>query len=278
MRELFLVLLLAAPALQAQDAAFKWISARTGTEVPFDSVVAAASRVQVVFFGESHDNPVAHFHQLRLLKSLAPAAGSQWALGMEMFETDRQVVIDEYLAGIVNRTTFESDARAWPNHKTDYRPLVEYAKSVGMRVVGTNVPRRYASLVYQKGFDALEALPAEAKAWLPPLPIAYDPELPGYKGILEAAGGHGGANLPMSQALKDATMGWSIGRMLRNGLRVLHVNGSYHSDGYEGIVWYLKREVPGTRMVTITAQYGGEPDLSKADFILWTHPDMTRTH
>ena len=97
-------------------------------------------------------------------------------------------------------------ANLWPNHFTDYHPLLELARDNGLRFIATNVPRRYASFVYHNGLDALKELSQEAKAYLPPLPVAYDPTLPGYEAMLDMAGGHGGETLPMAQAIKDATM------------------------------------------------------------------------
>ena len=67
----------------------------------------------------------------------------------------------------------------------------------------TNVPRRYANLVYREGFEGLENLSDEAKGYIAPLPLKYDPELPGYKKMLEMAShmgeGMNAANLPKAQ-------------------------------------------------------------------------------
>jgi uncharacterized iron-regulated protein len=63
----------------------------------------------------------------------------------------------------------------------------------------------------------------------------------------------------------------------------LHFNGSYHSDNYEGIIWYLKQADPGLKIVTITsAEQADMRKLSKesegvADYILVTPESMTKT-
>lgn len=76
-------------------------------------------------------------------------------LGAEMFESDNQVILNEYLAGLISQSSFENEARLWPNYKTDYKPLVEFAKTNKLQFVASNVPRRYASLVNSKGFEDL---------------------------------------------------------------------------------------------------------------------------
>ncbi|GFH24317.1 cofac_haem_bdg domain-containing protein [Haematococcus lacustris] len=57
-------------------------------------------------------------------------------LSLEMFETDTQVVMDEFLKGIVREQDLVVDGRAWPNYMRDYRPLVLAAKQHGAGVAG----------------------------------------------------------------------------------------------------------------------------------------------
>ena len=134
---------------------------------------------------------------------------------------------------MIPEAKFEDEARLWQNHKTDYKPLLQFAFEQGIRFVATNVPRRYANLVYRKGFEGLDSLSDEAKKYLPPLPVAYDPELPGYKSMREMGQmGHGKVsdNLPKAQAIKDATMAHFILKNWSAGKQLLHFNGAYHSD------------------------------------------------
>lgn len=93
----------------------------------------------------------------------------QVMLSLEMFETDAQTVMDEYLAGFIRERDLLKDGRAWPNF-ADYRPAVELAKAKGIPVICANAPRRYVSLVGREGRQALGSLPSGARAFLPPLP------------------------------------------------------------------------------------------------------------
>ena len=54
------------------------------------------------------------------------------------------------------------------------------------------------------------------------------------------AGSHATPNLPKAQAAKDATMAHFILKNFDPNKLFLHFDGSYHSDNYEGIVWWIK--------------------------------------
>jgi uncharacterized iron-regulated protein len=54
----------------------------------------------------------------------------------------------------------------WTNFKTDYKPLVDLAKENKLNFVASNVPRSFAKLVYKGGFEALDSLSDEEKAWM----------------------------------------------------------------------------------------------------------------
>ena len=139
-------------------------------------------------------------------------------------------------------------------------------------------------MVAKGGFEKLDSLPANEKNWIAPLPIEYDAELPGYTKMLEMMGGHGGTNLPKAQAIKDATMAYFILTNLKTGSLFIHYNGAYHSDNYEGILWYLKRKQPGMKYTTISTVSQKNinsllpENKGKADFIICVDEDMTNTY
>lgn len=254
--------------------------------VKYEKMLKAAEEADIVFFGELHNNPIAHWMELELTKDLYAVKGKKLVLGAEMFETDNQLIIDEYFNGKIKKSNFEKEVRLWPNYKTDYEPLLEFAKDSGLRFVATNVPRRYAALVNSEGFEGLEPLSAEAKAFIAQLPIKYDGELSGYKNMLEMMKDlpHVNENIPKAQALKDATMAEFILKNWSPGETFLHYNGSYHSDDFQGIVWYLLQANPNLKIVTIASVEQKDVDaledsyLNKADFILAVPESMTKTY
>jgi len=237
----------------------------------------------IVLFGEFHNNPIAHWLQLEVTKDLGE--NRKLILGAEMFEQDNQVALNAYIQGKISARGLDSAARLWSNYKTDYAPLVNYAKENKLVFAATNVPRRYASMVSRAGFSVLDTLKENEKAWMAPLPILYDSTLSGYVKMLEMMPGHNNAfNFPKAQALKDATMAHFILKYFIPGSLFIHFNGAYHSENYEGILWYLKQAQPALKYVTITTVSQKElfsllsENKGKADFIICIDEDMTTTY
>ncbi len=258
---------------------------KKGKTVKYEKMLKEIEDADIVLFGELHDNPISHWLQLELTKDLYKKEGKNLILGAEMFESDNQVIMDEYLSGKISQRNFEDEIRLWPNYKTDYKPLVEFAKDSGLYFVATNVPRRYASLVNKQGFEGLEELSDEAKAFLPPLPPAYDPTLECYASMMkmEGMGSHVTPNFPKAQAIKDATMAHFILKYWEPGKVLLHYHGAYHSQNFESIYWYLKHENPDLKIVTIHSILQKdvselkEENIGAADFTICVDEDMTRT-
>jgi len=256
---------------------------KAGKTVSYHKLLKKAKKSDVVLFGELHDNPIAHWLQLELARDLHRT--EKLILGAEMFEADNQKALDEYLAGRIDAAGLDSLARLWPNYKTDYAPLVDFARYHRIRFIATNIPKRFARLVHKKGgFAALDTLSTEEKSWIAPLPVHFDPDLPGYKNMLKMMGGHGTPEMMKAQAIKDATMAHFILLNHKPGHVFLHFNGAYHSDDYEGIVFYLRHQNDSLRYMTISTveqedirrlekQYRG-----RADFILCVDSDMTKTY
>jgi len=286
-----LILIAFALSAAAQDKPAYSVFTGSGKKTGYNDIIKEAVKADVIFFGELHDNPIAHWLELELTKDLYAKKGKELILGAEMFETDNQLVIDEYFSDIIKESSFEKEARLWKNYMTDYKPLVSFAKQNGLKFVASNVPRRYASIVAAGGFEALKKLSPEALKYIAPLPVDYDPELPCYKDMLSMDTSIGGSmekkvneNLPRAQAIKDATMAASVANNLHPGQTVIHYNGSYHSDRHMGIIWYLNKYNPGVKVLTITTVLQdeidsmGDENKDQADFVIVIPTSMTRTY
>ena len=266
----------------AQDFPAYRLYNQQGKKIRFEKMLQQLGQADVVLFGEYHNNPIAHWLQLEVTTRLANQR--QLVLGAEMFEQDNQQAITDFIQGKISERQLDSSARLWKNYPTDYAPLVRFAKTKGIAFAATNIPRRYASLVARAGLEALDTLGTLQKSWIAPLPISYDSTLPGYKNMLAMMGGHGGSNLPKAQAIKDATMAHFILQYYQNGSLFIHFNGAYHSDFYEGILWYLKKNRPELKYATITTvsqknigQLEAE-HLGRADYIICVPENMTTTY
>lgn len=142
-----------------------------GKPTTFAQAYESLKKNDVIFFGEYHDNAISHWLQLELSKKLADEKKKDLILSAEMFESDNQVMMDEFLSGKITEKSFETEARLWPNYKTDYKPLVKVAKENGLQFICANIPRRYANLVYSKGIEMLDSLSEDGKNSL--LPFLY---------------------------------------------------------------------------------------------------------
>ncbi len=266
----------------AQDKKAYQLFDKNGKKTNYEKLLKTALKSEVVLFGEYHNNSISHWLELELAKDIADKKAI--VLGAEMLEADNQKQLNQYLKGEIDQKKLDSTARLWKNYRTDYKPLVDFAKEKKIHFVATNIPRRYASKVSQGGFEVLATLSDEEKSWIAPQPIPYDENLPGYVAMKEMMGDHGSPNMLKAQAVKDATMGYFINKNLKQDSVFIHYNGTYHSDNFEGISWYLKHSNPNVKIITIATVEQKDvsklekENYNKADYILVIDEDVTKTY
>jgi uncharacterized iron-regulated protein len=238
-------------------------------------------RADVVLFGEIHEHPVIHRLELELAWDLVEIKKGDLVLGAEILEADNQLIVDEYLAGLIEHELLVNEAKVWEKYGTDYRSLVDVAREHELRFIATNIPRRYASRVARQGMTALERLSDEAKRSIAPLPITLDLSAPGYGQVMEIGMAHGAhmdaKNFVAAQAVKDATMAYFILKNRGPKDLFIHYNGDYHSKNRGGIYWYLKLYDPDIAVLTISSvsrDIPGFDDACKglADIVLIVPP------
>lgn len=275
-------------SLNGQDISLFRIFENGGNETDYVKMLGTIMQADVVLFGEIHNNQISHWLEINVLRDVHKNKKDNLLIGAEMFETDDQIKIDEYFADLYSEKIFEQECKLWNNYKQDYKPLVSYAKQNKIKLVATNIPRRYANLVMRNDFVALDKLPKEVKKYMAPLPIKYNPNQTCYKSIVEQPPQMGldvdPQRLAKSQALKDATMAFFIFSNWKKGKLFLHFNGSFHSDNYCGIYTYLKILKSDIKIVTITTVE--QQDLSSplpensqlADFIIVVNSDFYKSY
>lgn len=255
-------------AISAQQApeAYK-IFNKEGKAISYEKMIEESNKADVVFFGEIHNCALTHWLEFKVLQSLQ-SLNPKISVGMEMLEADCQLIVDEYTHGVISSDRFEDECRLWPNYSTDYEPLVYFAREHHLPLIATNVPRRYASVVKEKGLEYLDSLTAEAKRYLPPLPINYVENEDAKSGFaLMGMLGKGNDTNPdymsQAQAIKDATMAWHIAENLGKGCHMIHFNGTFHSDSNNGIIPYLLQYRPSTSVCVIRTVR--QEDISQLD-------------
>lgn len=234
-----------------------------GNPATIEQVIKGIGDNEAVFLGEQHDDAVGHAVEMEIFRRAVERYSSDYkmALSMEMFERDVQIVVNEYLANQINEAQFLASSRPWGNYKTDYRPLVELAKSKNLPVIAANAPRRYVNMVSRNGRDSLNSLSREAKEWLPPLPYgepsaAYSVKFKALMGPSPEAQ-MGIDKILASQSLWDAGMSNSVFRFLKENKHplVIHLNGSFHTESRLGTFEHLMRYRPKTKGIVVTIRY-----------------------
>ena len=278
----FLVSLLNKNVYSETKKAFE-IYSDNGKKVSYKKLINRAKSADVVLFGEYHDNPISHWLEFELAKDLL--SKHDIVIGAEMLEANDQELLDNFLKGEINLSTFDSIANLWSNFETDYLPIVNLAIENNVPVIATNIPRKYARKVYREGgFSALDSLSHEEKKYIAPLPILFDPELPQYKNMLDMMGSHEMTDIVKAQAIKDATMAYFIEKNTNENSIFFHINGAYHSDFKEGIYWYLKQLNSNINCLTISTvkeeniNRFNKENNSRADFIIVVDSDMNSTY
>ncbi len=249
----------------------------------FEAMLIELSRADVVFVGEQHNDPATHRLERAILEGLARRRGNV-VVAMEMFERDVQKPLDDYIAGRLSEEEFLKTSRPWPRYETDYRPLVEFAKIHGWRVIASNAPRRYASQVAKEGLGSVDALPFVERGF-----IAAQIECPFddyFKRFSDVMNGHPVAHgnqdekkedaaqramierFYFAQCVKDETMAESVAKQLQsedNKTLVVHFNGAFHSDYRLGAAVRTGRRLPKSNIKVVTVVPVDNLDTLKPD-------------
>lgn len=251
---------------------------QSGKNLTAAQLASKLQKYDVVFFGEYHDQSEIHQYELELLEAMYKAKGEKLALSMEMFEADNQSKLNNFLADTLSEENFLAASRPWPNYRTDYAPLVNFAKEKKMPVIAANVPRFLAAHV-AKNNASTEGVEAQYQQWLPK--HTYAPE-GAYKDKFYAQMSSSAAPMKMppqrlaavyaAQCLKDDKMAESIAAFAdaHQNMQILHINGCFHSDAHLGTAQKLEALRPELKVAVITPlerkQKGEKP---AGDFVVW---------
>lgn len=273
----------------ATQYAFQLADASTGEPQSLSAVVHQLRDTDVVVVGEFHGHHGAHLLQSRLQAALY-AQNPRQVLTMEQFDLSHQTALNRYLEGKTGESELIEDARAWDNYRASYRPLIEFAKARHLPVIAANAPSDVVRCVGRKGPDYLQSLPEARRNQLPTAPFT---DTPAYqeKFMNAIAGSHGSGDADMSkrlhntyqaQLLRDNTMASRILAGLERypEHQILHLTGTFHSEGRLGTVALLLQRAPATSVAVVTPVFWPEgenrPALDdwqgKGDFVYFIQP------
>ncbi len=271
---------------QTQINHYKVYDSKLKKEISIQEIIASMENADVLFFGEEHNDSIGHYLEAELFKLMSVQFPNRAVASLEMFHTDIQTVMNEYLKGLISEKNFLKESRPWNNYK-DYKPVIELAKASNLPVIAANAATRYSNAVTMNGLDILKKLPKESLTNLPPLPIDT---LTGryHDKFIETLGGHGMGSMKIYQTQNfwDETMAWSIHKYFKSNpkSKIIHLVGRFHSDEKLGTFAKLKKMNPKIRALNISAFSAKDfknPDWNSyahlGDYIIVTDPDIKRT-
>ncbi len=230
---LILICYIAVPASADADGAIMRISDRQ--TVSFQQMMADAQSSDVTMVAETHDNKKHHILQLDIIRSFQ-AKKVPVAIGLEMFQTDYQKQLDDWVEGKIPEQSFkEIYAKNWSYDWSLYRELFIFARDNRIPMVALNVPKGIVFEIAKNGFESLA--PEERKNL--PLGITCDinkPQTEFLKKTFEGVFGHEAKGQLFTyfceaQAVRNSGMAMIIANNLKRypGRKLVAIAGTWHA-------------------------------------------------
>ena len=257
-------------------------------------VAARAVHADIVYLGESHDNPHHHLDQIRVLEVML-ADGARPALAFEMLAQDQQQAVDAAMLESADRSALAKrlgwGERGWRDFEM-YRPLFDLARRYGLPMIAIDLSQPVVRRISKEG---LAALPADEQRSLvsrlaPDADrergLARDIEA-AHCGLLPAAAVSGMVD---AWHARNVTMARQIIMALERAPQVVVIVGRGHQapGGLADQVGALR---PGTRQLIVDLVEAGEgkPDHATPELgigggiggrsgwrIVWSNPPVER--
>jgi len=210
--------------------------------------IAAAD---IALLGETHDNPVHHSIQLRLLRR-AVDAGRRPALVMEQIDTEWQEAVDSAQAVRgADATAIAAAGKVSPGwHWREYAELVTLALERRLKVVAANLSRARTRTIAAEGLAALGSGEPERLGLEPGWPA---PRRAAMRRLLVE--GHCGDDSPVIDKLvdvqraRDAVMADTILKTAADG--AVAIIGRGHARADLGVPLYLSGRTNGRAVVSL---------------------------
>ncbi|MEF2143927.1 MAG: ChaN family lipoprotein [Desulfovibrionaceae bacterium] len=229
----------------------------SGTRAKPADVLELVTPADYILMGEGHTNPCDHAAQQWLTRALAEG-GRLPAVGLEMVGSDRQPVLDRFLAGDVPLEKLEKELQwqeQWGYPFALFQPLFALALEHGLPLGALNAPRELVKKVSRNGLASLA--PKERAA----LPSEILPPPAEQKAVLQAYFERHADLLPPEadlqgfmevQSLWDTAMAANAKALReRTGRPVLVIAGAGHVERGWGIAHRLRLLDPEARSVLL---------------------------
>lgn len=230
------------------------------------AILEELGKANVVYLGETHNNPDDRKAQLEILQQLQER-NPKIAIAMEMFQRPYQSIIDRYLAGeiteadLIQQTEYE---KRWGFPWESYAPLLRFAKAKQLPVLALNTPSEITKKVAIHG---LESLTLDEQKQIPPL-TEIKTDNPAYRQMLaeiyaqHQQGSHGNSTsferFFTAQVLWDETMAETIAQFITANpdYQVVVIAGKGHIIYGYGIPSRVSRRLNTPDFIQHTVLFG----------------------
>lgn len=256
---------------------------RSQQPIPESKGLTALSGADVVYLGETHNQPADHALQLDLLQRLYQQR-PHIVLAMEMFQRPAQPLLDRYVSGAITATELRDRSeydRRWGYDWEFYAPMLRFARAHQLPVIALNTPTEVTRKVAKYG---LERLAGSDRRFIPPA-VTIDLSSVSYRQRLQAiyrefhqgeSNAAGFERFFQAQVLWDETMAERIAQVAQAEAASLVVVlvGQGHLLYGDGIPQRVAHRVPTVKQISVllnpSAELRGERAI--ADY-LWDSPD-----
>jgi uncharacterized iron-regulated protein len=216
---LFLLILVLADALTNAGSSFEAIKlydVAKGKETSLPAILPDLEHKKIVLVGEHHTNENHHRAQLSIIQYLHEA-GIPVAVGLEMFRSESQPVLDQWYQGNLDEKDFQKAYYDnWGYPWALYARIFEYARQKRIPLIGLNIPREVTQKVAREGFNSLSK---EEKGMLPIVECKVGTEYMAFIKRAYGAHAHGQMNFDNfceAQLVWDKVMGMQAQRYLES--------------------------------------------------------------
>ena len=248
----------------------KYRSLDSGKELRLEEVLPLVGEGKVIFVGEGHDSVEDHLVQYEVIKYLHDT-GKKVAVALEMFEAERQPLLDRWSDGALSEDEFERTYSAsWEVPYGNYGAIFEYTRREGLPLFGINGDPQSIGAVAKRG---LASLP---EGYRKKIGAMSCDDLPEYKKMMEPfkpRTTHVRDFLFFcdAQLLRDTVMAYNIaGILARDDYTVVAMVGSVHAMKW-AVPAMLSRYTKGEIKVLVSKAFTDllfrKPSLQIADYV-----------
>ncbi len=135
-------------------------------QVAVSRMMTDLRQARVIFVGEFHEQRDHHRLQLNVIREMQ-RSGTPLAIGLEMFDLEKQPILDEWVKGHVPLQEFVARyQKGWSINWAEYDTIMLFARNNGIPMVALDSPPDLVKTVTYRGagaldHEALQRLPAE---------------------------------------------------------------------------------------------------------------------